>query len=52
MSPYSQKHLEYMRTRYHGIIVEEREYDYRETTRSKEVKFVPVMDHPEEVEEE
>ena len=51
VSPYSQKWLDSMITRYHGIIVEEREYDYRETTMSTEVKFVPVVDHPEEVDE-
>ena len=52
VSPYSQKWLDSMITRYHGIIVEEIKHDYRETTMSPEIKFVPVVDHPEEVEEE
>ena len=32
--------------------MEEIKHDYRETTMSPEIKFVPVVDHPEEVEEE
>jgi len=52
VSPYSQKWLGSMITRYHGIIVEEKKHDYRETTMSLEIKFVPVVDHPEEVEDE
>ena len=52
VSPYSQKWLDTMKTRYHGIIVHEKKHDYRETTLSSEIKFVPVVDHPEEVEED